>query len=139
MARSRILPQPQNKDQPGQWCSSDRIAPVAAFLDGALLYALSKMWADLLSIYVLPLQPEPYCELEVNDPCRPYAPASEQWGYAIFLLFVATMVDWVIAALEWRAPGLASLRPMVSAECWVLGWPRIRVSTPDTLGGSCVM
>ena len=86
------------------------LAAVAGFADGTLLYVLSKMWADLLSIYVFEFQPEPYCSLRYDEPCRAYAPASDQWAYAFALLLVATLLDAIAVAVQERAPAFIALR-----------------------------
>ena len=38
--------------------------PIITFLEGTVVYALSKQWDDLMSTYFLKLHPVPYCGVE---------------------------------------------------------------------------
>ena len=52
---------------------------VTSFADGTVVYVLSRMWADLLTFYVVPLHPLPYCEFDDVNPCADHAEAWAQW------------------------------------------------------------
>lgn len=95
---------------------SDAREPVLRFLEGTIVYVLSKEWADLLAVYIFRLHAQPYCLpqdidgtwLSCTDSgvsafmaracgtgrqtprvCSAEAAAWVQAGYAIVLLFVA--------------------------------------------------
>jgi hypothetical protein len=103
--------------------------PVAAFLEGIVVYALSQQWDDLLSAYLFRLQPIPYCSrqtLHCDDP----APAAQQFRYVAGLLAVAAFLlcyaevgplpyQWHV----WRTRSFMRIGPRMIGMCigWALG------------------
>ena len=46
---------------------SDAREPVLNFLEGTIVYVLSKEWADLLAVHIFGLHPQPYCLPQDSD------------------------------------------------------------------------
>jgi hypothetical protein len=93
------------------------LATLGAFANGTMLYTMSQMWHDLLWMYLFPILPQPYCELQpdlLQSGACERASASVQWKHALWLLLVVTFVDWGTVVLEHRVPALVTLRPMAS-------------------------
>ena len=76
--------------------------PVAAFLEGVVIYTLSQQWDDLISIYGLRLHPIPYCSDEAEPSsgssadvlvCTSEAPARDQFRYTAFLLLITALLQ----------------------------------------------
>ena len=97
----------------------DSLSVVTQFLDGLAIYALSKEWNDLFSIYVVGVQPLPFCKgtpgLKCTDPWK----SGYQLVYAVVMLVIAACVQAVMARHESRFPSLATVRPMLGM---VVGW-----------------
>jgi len=97
----------------------DSLPVVTQFVDGLAIYALSKEWNDLFSIYVFRLQPLPFCKGTPGLTCTDPKPASIQAVYAVGMLVAAACVQAVLARHESRLPSLATVRPMLGM---VVGW-----------------
>jgi hypothetical protein len=66
---------------------------VAAFLEGAAVFALSRMWSDMISSYVLGLHAEPFCETEYNpNACVSEAPYAKQFIFALIIVPIAGLI-----------------------------------------------
>ena len=97
----------------------DSLPDVTQFLDGLVIYALSKEWNDLFSIYVFRLQPLPFCEGTPGLTCTEPQTASVQAVYAGGLLVAAAFAQAVLTQYEARFPSLASCKPMLG---YMVGW-----------------
>ena len=119
--------------------------PVAAFLEGIVVYALSQQWDDLLSAYLFRLQPIPYCgavaALEYSEAgavrlaarvqeCADPAPAAQQFHYVVglialagFLLSYAEVGPLPIRWHAWRTRSFMRIGPRMVGMCigWALG------------------
>ena len=107
-----------------------RSLPVAAtYFDGMFIFVLSRMWADLLSIYVFRLYPHPFCEsVNIASDCSEHSPEWQLWLYAFGLLFFASLADAAMSVFEDRLPNVAStVRPILSMTCgWSFGDASVR-------------
>ena len=94
---------------------------VLAFIDGTVVYILSKEWVDLLSIYIFRLHPRPFCEGSGNE-CGHEAPAWQLGLFAIGLLVTLAPVQCLAAVLARRLPSLSIVPAMAAmAVGWSLG------------------
>ena len=78
---------------------------VEAFVMGTTIYVLSQLWYDLLSMYVLQLQPVNYCKNPHTRPCTPRAAWSRQFGFALLLLLALALLERLMELLG-RCPRL---------------------------------
>lgn len=110
-------------------------APIAAFLEGTVVYALSQQWDDLLAVYIFHLHQVPFCGAAADHnllQCTAEASAAIQFRYVAMLVAVATTTQ---AYLEygplpyrwhgWRTIGMR-IGPRIFGMC--IGWG---------LGGAC--
>ena len=108
---------------------------VANFIDGVVLFVLSREWHELLSVHVMHLHPLPFCSMDsANLPCTLEASSAHQFGFAFGLLLLAVVVQQTLSpsaaaravggsvrenSCEARWPSLSIVPPMVSM---VVGW-----------------
>ena len=138
---------------------------VGNFINGTLLYVLSRQWQDLLATNVFHLHPLPFCDTRpVNTsrlPCTPEASSGAQLRFAAGLLCVAAVVQHVSLCKAAQWPSLAIVPRMVGmcvgwafgfaalqalsemdaalggvAQPWVMG---VAVSASATLGSALVI
>ena len=118
--------------------TAPEISPVAAtYFDGMFIFVLSRMWADLLSIYVFLLYPHPFLrKREHRERCSEHSPEWQLWLYAFGLLFFASLADAAMSVFEDRLPNVAStVRPTplndLRVELWRCQCPRrVKRSAP---------
>eukprot|EP00965_Chrysotila_dentata_P080733 2663825-Pleurochrysis_carterae.AAC.1 len=107
---------------------SETVLAARVFLDGIVVYVLSREWKDLLSVYVLQLQPRPHCSGVVGrtilgwayapsfkgPKCSPAASAFHQAAFACGF--------FAVAALSRRAAEIAGLVTAVRMAGMCVGW-----------------
>lgn len=72
------------------------VKTVINFLEGAAVFALSRMWSDLISAFVFGLHPIPYCGGFVATECVSDAPSSTQFIYALCTIPVAGLIKHLV-------------------------------------------
>ena len=93
---------------------------LARFVDGTVLYILSREWHDIFSIQLLRLHPLPFCDEDASHlPCTQEAPSIVQAKFALSVLVVASVLQPVATHFERVHPELANIQPMLSM---VIGW-----------------
>jgi len=107
---------------------------VSEFLDGVLLFVLSKEWYDTFATHILKLQPLPYCSEDDSElPCTLEASAASQLSFAVAMLIAA----WVVVRLagwldETTCAGGGSrsllIVPPMAAMCvgWAFGFAAVK-------------
>ena len=107
---------------------------VSEFLDGVLLFVLSKEWYDTFATHILKLQPLPYCSEDDSElPCTLEASAASQLSFAVAMLIAA----WVVVRLagwldETSCAGGGSrsllIVPPMAAMCvgWAFGFAAVK-------------
>jgi hypothetical protein len=66
---------------------------VFEFLEGAVVFAVSRMWYDLVASYILEFHKQPYCETSFDpENCASEASSSEQWIFAALVIPVAGLI-----------------------------------------------
>ena len=96
---------------------------VGSFVDGTLAYTLSKTWHDLITAYLVPLNPVPYCDPEADGiSCTP-AGSRAKFLYAVLLLLPAALVKYAAGTRAFAGfPAVDSLPSMVGMLAgWGLG------------------
>lgn len=110
---------------------------VRRYVQAIVTFVLSKQWKDLLAIYVLRLQPLPYCSNLHREriPCTAPASLGVQVLFALGLLCLAASVARVALLYERRWPRLGSV-PEMAGMC--VGWSfgDVSVSLLERLGGA---
>ena len=118
-----------------------QISDVAAFLEGLVIYVLSREWHDMLTIYVFRLQPVPHCSeavgvrfgffgllrlthreshtaLQAAPTCTPEADAATQARCVLILVGLAAAVHF--AAQRTLPAGIAPVVTSIAGT--TLGW-----------------
>ena len=121
----------------------DTSLAVGTFINGTLLYVLSRQWQDLLAVNVLHLHPLPFCDTaHANSsqlPCTPEAPSGVQFIFAASLLCVAAVVQHISLRNEARWPWLVVVPRMVGmCVGWAFGFAALQAlsETEAALGGA---
>ena len=93
---------------------------VGGFFDGTIAYSLSKTWHDLITAWLIPLHPRPFCEAEG---CIMPASAAAQFRYAFLLLIPAAALKHFAGSRAWRhVPGIGTVPSMIGMLAgWGLG------------------
>ena len=107
---------------------------VSEFLDGVLLFVLSKEWYDTFATHILKLQPLPYCSEDDSElPCTLEASAASQLSFAVAMLIAAWVVVRLAGWLDETAcagGGSRSLLivPPMAAMCvgWAFGFAAVK-------------
>ena len=94
---------------------------VVDFLESAAVFALSRMWSDLISAFIFGLHAIPYCGGFVATACAPEASSSAQFIYAAIAVPVAGLLKHLAesSGLTER-PGMYDDIPMMLK--YVVGW-----------------
>ena len=96
---------------------------VANFIEGASVFAVSRLWSDLIAAFGFGLQPIPYCGSFLEAPCTPTAPSGDLFLYALGCVPAAALAKHLA---EYFLPErglygcLKKLVPTMSA--YVVGW-----------------
>jgi hypothetical protein len=114
--------------------AKDAAKPIAAFLEGTIVYTVSKQWDDLLSIYVFGLHQRPYCgdddDAHAHHHCHPEGSSSAQFAYsATLLLLTSALQAWAEYGPlpyrwhRWRTSSYMRVAPKMIGMCigWALG------------------
>merc|ERR1719482_1462824 len=70
----------------------DNVKTVAGFLEGAAVFAISRMWADMISAFLLHLSSVPYCGGFIKEACTGTAASGAMFVYALCTLPVAGLL-----------------------------------------------
>jgi hypothetical protein len=93
---------------------------IFTFVDGTVVYLLSKQWTDLLSIYIFRLHKIPFCQ--APDDCGTEAPTWQLLLFALGMLGAAGLVRWYVSRFEERIPSLSIVPSMCGmAVGWSIG------------------
>ena len=65
---------------------------VAGFVEGAAVFAISRMWSDLVASFVFGLHAIPFCGGFLETSCTAEASASTQFLYALGCVPLASLV-----------------------------------------------
>jgi hypothetical protein len=94
---------------------------VADFLESAAEFVLSRMWSDLITVFVFGLHAIPYCESFVMASCASEAPSSKQFVFAAILVPIAGLVQHIVESTGLtKLPGMWDNIPMILK--YIVGW-----------------
>ena len=129
---------------------------LATFLEGAAVFALTRMWSDLLTSYVARLHPVPFCDTDFDpEPCADEASSNALFTYALILMPVAALLKHLAESTGLvKRPGMWDDCPMMIN--YFVGWAwsqavlqalvEYKASQPDVLlwvgfelGFACVL
>jgi len=109
---------------------------VSEFLDGVMLYVLSKEWYDTFATHLLQLHPLPYCSEDDSElPCTLEASAASQLSFAVVMLLGATVLVRLTecfgqsACAEGGGSGSSlSIVPPMAGMCvgWAFGFAAVK-------------
>ena len=104
---------------------------VSEFVDGVMLYVLSKEWYDAFATHMLKLHPLPYCSEDDSElPCTLEASAASQLYFAVAMLLGASVLvrlaGWFDCA-EGSGRSLSIVPPM-AGMCvgWAFGFAAVK-------------
>ena len=93
---------------------------LAAFIDGTILFILSREWHDIIAINILRLHPLPFCAEDASRlPCTTEAPANQQAIFAASVLVASLVLQSVAARLQTHLPSLRYAPHMLG---YLVGW-----------------
>ena len=127
-----------------QWMARS-VPTVDAFLDGTIIYVLSRQWIDLFATHLLRLHPLPFCCMrggehpadDLHLPCTPEAPAMKQAAFAGATLLVAASVQRVASLNAHRWPSAPTVTQMAGmCAGWACGGALLQAL--QELGETCV-
>ena len=99
----------------------ENVKTVAGFLEGAAVFTISRMWADLISAFVLHLSSVPYCGGFVAEECSGTAPSSALFLYAVCTLPIAGLCKHLVESTGLtKLPGMWDDIPMILN--YIVGW-----------------
>jgi hypothetical protein len=125
------------------------VKTVCDFLEGAAVFVLSRMWSDLISVFIFGLHAIPYCNGFVHAQCSPEAPAKHQFIYVVCTLPVAGLLKNIVEVTKLvELPGMWDDIPMILK--YIVGWAfggacqqwlvEIKAANPDLCDGDdCTM
>lgn len=100
--------------------ASESWGAVASFVDGAAVFAVSRMWSDLVGAFLFELHPLPFCgDSFLRRPCAPDAPSRAQFLYAVALVPLAGLGKHLAESRFAHVPGIGLLPTMIG---YVVGW-----------------
>ena len=103
---------------------------IVAFLEGTVIYALSKQWEDLMSMYMLGLHAVPYCGVELLA-CSAYVEMPVQSATARRLIAeVDRGLRPPCMSFTQRLAGRAEGRILADALCWACSRHRCSPEAP---------
>ena len=107
---------------------------VVDFIESAAVFALSKMWWDLLSAFVFGLHSVPYCTTEEHDgfvatECYGDASANTQFLYALATIPITGLIKHLAESSGLTALGCfyRSVRSSNDFKAALIGGPKTRV------------
>lgn len=92
---------------------------VASFVEGASVFAISRMWSDLLAAFLFQLQPMPFCGGFLDTPCTPTAPSGQLFAYALGCVPLAALAKHLA---ESRFGHIPASRLVPSMAMYFVGW-----------------
>ena len=92
---------------------------IASFIDGASVFAVSRMWSDLIGIFAFGLHAVPFCGGFLEDPCTPDASAKAQFVYALGCVPVAGLLKHLSEGRYKNMPGASMVPTMMG---YFVGW-----------------
>lgn len=101
-----------------------QVKAVADFIDGLVLFVLSKSFSDLIGAFIFGLYPIPYCGDYLGIACKEEASSKSQFYYAGgLLLFAALLKNAAESSPKLQSiPGMNSVPAMVSMiGPWAVG------------------
>jgi len=94
---------------------------VIDFLESAAVFALSRMWSDLISAFIFELHAIPYCGGYAATECTPEAPSSAQFVYALCAVPIAGLLKHLAESSGLTSlPGMYDDIPMMLK--YIVGW-----------------
>ena len=104
---------------------------VSEFVDGVMLYVLSKEWYDAFATHMLKLHPLPYCSEDDSQlPCTLEASASSQLCFAVTMLLGASVLVRLADWFDESTSGGRSLSivPPMAGMCvgWAFGFAAVK-------------
>ena len=104
---------------------------VSEFIDGVMLYVLSKEWYDAFATHMLKLHPLPYCSEDDSQlPCTLEASASSQLCFAVTMLLGASVLVRLADWFDESTSGGRSLSivPPMAGMCvgWAFGFAAVK-------------
>ena len=94
-------------------------AAVGSFVEGASVFAISRMWSDLVAAFVFGLHAIPFCGGFLDTPCTPTAPSDRLFLYAIGCVPLAALAKHLSESRFAHHP-FAKLVPTIMG--YVAGW-----------------
>ena len=92
---------------------------IASFIDGASVFAVSRMWSDLIAAFAFNLHSVPFCGGFLETPCTADAAASAQFVYAMGCVPIAALVKHLSETRFRHVPGASMVPPMMG---YFVGW-----------------